>query len=132
MVHLEFSPSTSAAELSLPHTPFVLEEPAAGSWAVFGDTLASSELSVQVDSSSLCASFFDKRKGRALTRICPRPEGLSVDPGEMDTEMHANALPDADRSTLAAPAAVAERIVTMIERADRLGGTRVEAASWVA
>jgi NAD(P)-dependent dehydrogenase (short-subunit alcohol dehydrogenase family) len=41
---------------------------------------------------------------------------LIVDPGEMDTRMHADALPDADRTTLAAPEAVAERIVTMIER----------------
>lgn len=36
---------------------------------------------------------------------------LAIDPGEMDTAMHAAAMPDADRSTLADPADVAERIV---------------------
>lgn len=52
---------------------------------------------------------------------------LSVDPGEMDTEMHQAALPDADRSTLAKPQAVAERIARLIDD-PRLGsGARVEA-----
>ena len=40
---------------------------------------------------------------------------LAVDPGEMDTRMHAEAIPDADRSTLADPDQVAARIVAMIE-----------------
>src|SRR6476659_9919926 len=44
---------------------------------------------------------------------------LAVDPGEMDTAMHAAAIPDADRTTLQAPAAVAARIVQMIEDAAR-------------
>lgn len=35
---------------------------------------------------------------------------LTLDPGEMDTEMHAAALPDADPATLADPAAVARAI----------------------
>ena len=35
---------------------------------------------------------------------------LSVDPGEMDTQMHADALPDADRATLARPEDVARRV----------------------
>jgi NAD(P)-dependent dehydrogenase (short-subunit alcohol dehydrogenase family) len=39
---------------------------------------------------------------------------LSVDPGEMDTQMHAAALPDADRSTLADPNLVGRRIAAMI------------------
>jgi NAD(P)-dependent dehydrogenase (short-subunit alcohol dehydrogenase family) len=39
---------------------------------------------------------------------------VNVDPGEMDTRMHADAMPDADRSTLADPAAVAEGIVAML------------------
>jgi len=56
---------------------------------------------------------------------------LSVDPGEMDTRMHADAIPDADRSTLAAPRTVAERIARMIERhGDIENGARVEAATW--
>jgi len=55
---------------------------------------------------------------------------FSVDPGEMDTAMHADAMPDADRATLAAPEAVARRIADMIEVGAILNGTRVEAASW--
>jgi NAD(P)-dependent dehydrogenase (short-subunit alcohol dehydrogenase family) len=44
---------------------------------------------------------------------------LAVDPGEMDTRMHADAIPDADRSTLADPDDVAARIVAMIETDER-------------
>jgi NAD(P)-dependent dehydrogenase (short-subunit alcohol dehydrogenase family) len=55
---------------------------------------------------------------------------VSVDPGEMRTKMHADAIPDADPSTLADPAHVAARIATMIERADSLpNGARVEAVA---
>jgi NAD(P)-dependent dehydrogenase (short-subunit alcohol dehydrogenase family) len=39
---------------------------------------------------------------------------LSVDPGEMRTQMHADAIPDADPATLADPAVVAARIVARI------------------
>jgi NAD(P)-dependent dehydrogenase (short-subunit alcohol dehydrogenase family) len=39
---------------------------------------------------------------------------IVVDPGEMDTKMHADAMPDADRASLARPADVAKRL------ADRL------------
>jgi NAD(P)-dependent dehydrogenase (short-subunit alcohol dehydrogenase family) len=45
---------------------------------------------------------------------------LSVDPGEMDTRMHAQAMPEADRSTLARPEDVAERIAALIGRAESL------------
>src|SRR6267142_829471 len=56
---------------------------------------------------------------------------LSVDPGEMDTEMHAAAMPDADRAALPAPAAVARRIASMIRQAERIeNGARLEAGSW--
>jgi NAD(P)-dependent dehydrogenase (short-subunit alcohol dehydrogenase family) len=55
---------------------------------------------------------------------------LSVDPGEMDTEMHAAAMPDADRSALAKPADVAARIVRLIARARSLpAGARLDAAA---
>ena len=55
---------------------------------------------------------------------------LSVDPGEMDTQMHRDALPDADPATLARPAQVAERIIALL-RDDKLSsGSRVEAQSW--
>ncbi|MBZ4395955.1 SDR family oxidoreductase [Myxococcus sp. AS-1-15] len=53
---------------------------------------------------------------------------LSVDPGEMDTRMHADAIPDADRSTLARPEDVAARIVTLVERPLPPSGSRLEAA----
>jgi NAD(P)-dependent dehydrogenase (short-subunit alcohol dehydrogenase family) len=57
---------------------------------------------------------------------------FSVDPGEMDTVMHAQAMPDADRSELADPAAVARRIVAMIESESIASGARLEAARWEA
>jgi len=56
---------------------------------------------------------------------------LAIDPGEMDTTMHADAVPDADRATLQRPADVAARIVHMIE--DERGapsGARLVAPSW--
>lgn len=52
---------------------------------------------------------------------------LSVDPGEMDTRMHADAMPDADPSTLAQPADVAARILGWLAR-ETGTGLRVEAA----
>jgi NAD(P)-dependent dehydrogenase (short-subunit alcohol dehydrogenase family) len=56
---------------------------------------------------------------------------LSVDPGEMDTKMHADAMPDADRTALASPARVAETIVKMIRTAEAIpSGARLEAATW--
>lgn len=55
---------------------------------------------------------------------------LSVDPGEMATRMHADALPEADPSTLASPDAVADAIVQLLGRSDSLAtGTRLEVAS---
>jgi NAD(P)-dependent dehydrogenase (short-subunit alcohol dehydrogenase family) len=55
---------------------------------------------------------------------------LSVDPGEMKTKMHADAIPECDPSTLADPADVAARIVRLIERAETLpNGARLEALS---
>jgi len=57
---------------------------------------------------------------------------FSVDPGEMDTAMHAAAIPDADPRTLADPEAVAERIVAMLESRAVKSGTRLEAWNWSA
>ena len=54
---------------------------------------------------------------------------LAVDPGEMDTAMHAAAIPDADRASLQRPADVAAAIVAMIE-ADAPSGARLVAPSW--
>jgi len=58
---------------------------------------------------------------------------LSVDPGEMDTRMHADAVPDADRSTLRRPDEVADRILRLLARAHHVpNGTRSEADQWQA
>jgi NAD(P)-dependent dehydrogenase (short-subunit alcohol dehydrogenase family) len=54
---------------------------------------------------------------------------LSVDPGEMRTRMHADAIPDADPATLQDPVRVAARIATLIEREDVASGSRLEAAN---
>jgi NAD(P)-dependent dehydrogenase (short-subunit alcohol dehydrogenase family) len=54
----------------------------------------------------------------------------SVDPGEMNTRMHAEAIPDADPATRADPAGVAERIVGLLTREAPLpSGSRIEAQS---
>jgi NAD(P)-dependent dehydrogenase (short-subunit alcohol dehydrogenase family) len=50
---------------------------------------------------------------------------LIVDPGEMDTVMHADAMPDADRATLARPADVARKLVEMIFERRFENGARV-------
>jgi NAD(P)-dependent dehydrogenase (short-subunit alcohol dehydrogenase family) len=56
---------------------------------------------------------------------------FAVDPGEMDTDMHRDALPDANRAELARPDDVAERIVRMIETAHATpNGARLEASKW--
>lgn len=58
---------------------------------------------------------------------------FSVDPGEMDTKMHADAMPDADRATLAKPDDIAARLVAMIQHAQGIEpGARLIAPSWSA
>lgn len=52
----------------------------------------------------------------------------AFDPGEMDTKMHADALPEVDPKTLARPAEVAARLVALLE-SDRASGERVEASA---
>ena len=65
-----------------------------------------------------------------------RPFGvrfLSIDPGEMDTVMHAEAMPDADTAALAKPADVARRIAALLARAEQQpSGGRVEAGAALA
>lgn len=56
----------------------------------------------------------------AGVRVC------AVDPGEMNTRMHADAIPDADPATLADPADVARKIL------DALGDDRIETGARVA
>ncbi|MGH9838717.1 MAG: SDR family NAD(P)-dependent oxidoreductase [Blastocatellia bacterium] len=72
-----------------------------------------------------------------LTRIAAveladtRVRFLSVDPGEMDTRMHADAMPDADPGSLQNPAAVAEKIVRMIRQSEGIAsGSRLLASEW--
>ena len=56
---------------------------------------------------------------------------LAVDPGEMDTAMHAAAIPEADPAQLARPREVAERIAAMIEDAAAApSGARLVASAW--
>ncbi len=56
---------------------------------------------------------------------------LSVDPGEMDTKMHADAMPDADRRAIARPEEVAARFVTILARAGEIAnGSRLLAAEF--
>jgi short-subunit dehydrogenase len=56
---------------------------------------------------------------------------VTVDPGEMDTKMHADAIPEADRATLLNPDVVARRIVRLVRAADTVAnGSRVEASAW--
>jgi NAD(P)-dependent dehydrogenase (short-subunit alcohol dehydrogenase family) len=58
---------------------------------------------------------------------------LSVDPGEMDTDMHAQAMPGADRGGLARPEAVAARLCDLIAACEEVeSGARVELAAWPA
>jgi NAD(P)-dependent dehydrogenase (short-subunit alcohol dehydrogenase family) len=56
---------------------------------------------------------------------------IAVDPGEMNTRMHSDAMPDADRSALIEPDVVARRVVRLISSCESLSnGARVEAAAW--
>jgi NAD(P)-dependent dehydrogenase (short-subunit alcohol dehydrogenase family) len=56
---------------------------------------------------------------------------FSVDPGEMDTEMHRDAMPEANPAELARPDHIAERIVRMIETAGGMpNGARLEVSKW--
>jgi NAD(P)-dependent dehydrogenase (short-subunit alcohol dehydrogenase family) len=56
---------------------------------------------------------------------------VSVDPGEMDTRMHADAVPAADPATLLRPLVVAQRILALVREVESLpNGARVEAARW--
>jgi NAD(P)-dependent dehydrogenase (short-subunit alcohol dehydrogenase family) len=55
---------------------------------------------------------------------------ISIDPGEMNTKMHAAAIPDADPATLTDPAVIAARIATLVARPGALvNGARLEASS---
>ncbi|HUH02565.1 MAG TPA: SDR family oxidoreductase [Kofleriaceae bacterium] len=56
---------------------------------------------------------------------------ISVDPGEMNTRMHAEAIPGADPATLGDPVRVAAQIIAMLRDPETAAsGTRQVAASW--
>jgi NAD(P)-dependent dehydrogenase (short-subunit alcohol dehydrogenase family) len=51
---------------------------------------------------------------------------LSVDPGEMDTRMHRDAVPDADPAALRRPEQVARRLADLIAASESYGnGSRL-------
>ena len=61
----------------------------------------------------------------------PQVRFLSIDPGEMNTQMHADAIPEADPATLADPGDVAARVVAMIADVEGApSGSRQSAQSW--
>lgn len=56
---------------------------------------------------------------------------LAIDPGEMDTRMHAAAMPDADPATLQRPADVAARILEIVAQPERAAsGARLVVPAW--
>jgi NAD(P)-dependent dehydrogenase (short-subunit alcohol dehydrogenase family) len=58
---------------------------------------------------------------------------LTVDPGEMNTQMHADAVPEADPQTLADPAEVARVLLRILEDEDGApSGARIDVADWAA
>jgi hypothetical protein len=61
---------------------------------------------------------------------------LSLDPGDMDTPLHAQAVPDADPSTLKQPAVAARELVSAIvdalPRSQRIERRRSEGVETVA
>jgi NAD(P)-dependent dehydrogenase (short-subunit alcohol dehydrogenase family) len=121
--------------------PFRLTKAVAGAMAVNGAGLA-----VNVSSDASVGAYptwgaysVSKAGLDHLTRIFAAELGafgvrfFSVDPGEMDTTLHAEAMPEADPATLARPEHVAGEIVGMIEASDRIeSGSRLEASSWSA
>jgi NAD(P)-dependent dehydrogenase (short-subunit alcohol dehydrogenase family) len=57
---------------------------------------------------------------------------LGIDPGEMDTDMHRAAMPEADRSLLARPDAVAARIADLLAAGSIPSGSRLLAQGQLA
>ena len=66
---------------------------------------------------------------RVFAAELPGVRFVSVDPGEMDTQMHAAALPDADPATLARPADVARLIASLVRRDNIESGARLTASA---
>lgn len=106
--------------------PFRLTKAVAGSMAVRGSGLVvsiSSDAAVEAypgwgayGASKAAADHLSRTFAAEMDETGVR--FLSVDPGEMDTAMHADAMPDADRSGLARPEDAAERIAAILRRAE--------------
>jgi NAD(P)-dependent dehydrogenase (short-subunit alcohol dehydrogenase family) len=103
--------------------PFRLTKALAGAMALRGEGVV-----VNISSDAAVAAYAgwgsygaSKAALDHLTRIwaeelCEHGVGfLSIDPGEMDTAMHAAALPEADPQSLAPPAQVARHIAAWLE-----------------
>jgi len=118
--------------------PFRLTKIVAGSMALRGEGTI-----VHVSSDAAVAAYprwgaygVSKAAQDHLSRLWAAELGelgvrvFAVDPGEMDTEMHARAIPDADRASLADPRLVARNIADMVESGTVMGGSRVEAQSF--
>jgi NAD(P)-dependent dehydrogenase (short-subunit alcohol dehydrogenase family) len=54
---------------------------------------------------------------------------LAVDPGEMDTRMHADAVPDADPASLQRPADVSAKLIALLE-SNVASGSRIALPGW--
>lgn len=70
------------------------------SWGAYGVSKAGLE--------HLGRSWAAELEGRGV-------EFLTFDPGEMDTKLHADAMPEADRAALARPEAVAQKLIAQLE-----------------
>ncbi len=119
--------------------PFRLTRIVAGAMALRGSGLV-----VQISSDAAVEAYprwgpygASKAAGDHLTRIWAaelKEAGvrfLAVDPGEMDTAMHALAMPDSDRAALQRPEQVARRIARMIADSARIpSGARLIAPAW--
>ena len=118
--------------------PFRLTKALAGAMALRGDGLVihvSSDAAVNGypnwGAYGVSKAALDQLARVWANELAGRVRFFSVDPGEMDTEMHAQAMPDADRAALARPAHIAERIARMIGDAEAIeSGARLEAATW--
>ena len=55
---------------------------------------------------------------------------LAVDPGEMATQMHADAVPDAATASLADPRAVGRQLAIFLANAGDVQGVRFDASEW--
>jgi NAD(P)-dependent dehydrogenase (short-subunit alcohol dehydrogenase family) len=108
--------------------PFRLAKVIAGSMALRGQGLVihiSSDAAVEAYS-GWGAYGISKAALDHMTRIFAAElqdtgvQFLSIDPGEMDTKMHADAIPESNRSTLAKPDAVAARILEIISASSEI------------